>query len=78
MNETETVEFIEHTTIDGERWDQLADRYYGNALLYRYIVRANPYVDITPLVPSCVTLRIPLLEQTAIAEDKGDLPPWRQ
>ena len=72
------MEYIEHKTIAGERWDQLAFRYYGNAMLYEPIIRANPYVVIEPILAEGIVLRIPLLEQTEIAEDLGDLPPWRQ
>lgn len=72
------MEYIEHKTIAGERWDQLAFRYYGSAMLYEPIIRANPYVAIEPILAEGIVLRIPLLEQTEIAEDLGDLPPWRQ
>ncbi len=72
------MEYIEHKTIAGERWDQLAYRYYGSATLYEPIIRANPYVAITPILDAGITLRIPLLEQDEFEEELGDLPPWRQ
>lgn len=72
------MEYIEHKTIAGERWDQLAYRYYGSTLLYEPIIRANPYVAITPILDAGITLRIPLLEQDEFEEELGDLPPWRQ
>lgn len=72
------MEYIEHQTIAGERWDQLAYKFYGNALLYEEIVRANPYVAIMPTLPAGITLRIPILNAADIDDDKGDMPPWRQ
>ena len=71
-------QYIIHVTKDGERWDSLAYRYYGNALLYEGIVRANPHVPIKPILDAGITLRIPILERSDIETDKGDLPPWRQ
>ena len=34
--------YLTHITTEGERWDQLAWKYYGNALEYERIVAANP------------------------------------
>ena len=38
--------FIPHITTEGERWDQLAWRYYGDAHRYQPIVQANPHVPL--------------------------------
>ncbi|KJZ61717.1 tail protein X [Pseudomonas fluorescens] len=65
--------FITHVTTEGERWDQLAWRYYGDAHRYLPIVQANPQVPITAILPSGLTLAIPILEPVTSAQD---LPPW--
>ncbi|MGF6098902.1 tail protein X [Pseudomonas sp. 18175] len=65
--------FITHVTTEGERWDQLAWRYYGDAYRYLPIVEANPHVPLTGALPSGLTLAIPLLESGTVTED---LPPW--
>ncbi|KAA0972783.1 tail protein X [Pseudomonas sp. ANT_H12B] len=65
--------FITHVTTEGERWDQLAWRYYGDAHRYLPIVQANPHVPITAILPSGLTLAIPILEPVTSAQD---LPPW--
>jgi len=65
--------FITHVTTEGERWDQLAWRYYGDAHRYLPIVQANPHVPITAILPSGLTLAIPILELVTSAQD---LPPW--
>lgn len=67
--------FLVHVTTEGERWDQLAWRYYGDAHRYLPIVEANPHVPITAALPAGLTLAIPILEPEPAAED---LPPWMQ
>lgn len=65
--------FIPHITTEGERWDQLAWRYYGDAHRYLPIVQANPHVPLTGALPAGLTLAIPMLEPVPATED---LPPW--
>ncbi|MDE1531692.1 tail protein X [Pseudomonas carnis] len=65
--------FLTHITTEGERWDQLAWKYYGDAHRYLAIVQANPHVPLTAALPAGLTLAIPLLEPEATTED---LPPW--
>jgi hypothetical protein len=72
-------EYLEYQSVGGERWDQLAFKFYGNALYYEPIVRANPYVPIAPMLEAGTHLRIPILEaEEIILDDKGDLPPWQR
>lgn len=66
-------EYLSHTTREGERWDQLAFTYYGDATRYEPIVRANPHVPLTGALQSGLTLRIPVLDAAPSSED---LPPW--
>lgn len=65
--------FLIHLTTEGERWDQLAWRYYGDAHRYRPIVEANPHVPLAAALPPGLTLAIPVLEPATASED---LPPW--
>lgn len=65
--------FIPHHTTEGERWDQLAWRYYGNAHRYGPIADANPNVPLNATLPSGLTLAIPLLAARPTAQD---VPPW--
>lgn len=66
-------QYLLHVTREGERWDQLAFRYYGSAHRYEPITRANPNVPLSPTLPAGLTLRIPLLDAPPVTED---LPPW--
>jgi phage tail protein X len=65
--------YLTHITTDGERWDQLAARYYGDALGYERIIVANPHVALTAVLPGGLTLSIPVIEQHDLNEA---LPPW--
>lgn len=67
--------FLTHVTTEGERWDQLAARYYGDALAYERIVAANPHVPLTTALPSGLVLSIPIIEQDDLSEEE-ELPPW--
>ncbi len=68
-------EFIVHITADGERWDLLAFRYYGDATEYAPIIRANPKVAIEPVFEAGIRIDIPVLADSAVVN--VDLPPWR-
>ncbi len=65
--------FLTHITTEGERWDQLSWKYYGDAHRYPPIVEANPHVPITGALPAGLQLAIPML---AVVTPTADLPPW--
>ncbi|WP_156443791.1 tail protein X [Burkholderia savannae] len=65
--------FLTHITVESERWDQIAYRYYGDPLAYERIIAANPDVPITPQLPSGIALSIPVVSDNEVTED---LPPW--
>lgn len=69
-------EFFKYITKDADRWDLIAYEFYGNAALYEPIITANPEVPITPILPSGINLKIPVLEQENTIEFK--LPPWKK
>ncbi|MCR9267470.1 MAG: tail protein X [Alphaproteobacteria bacterium] len=70
-----TQQYIEHRTIDGDRWDQLAWRYYGDPHGYERIIRANPGVAMTAALPGGLSIRIPVIADAVIAS--AGLPPWK-
>lgn len=71
------TEYLEYKTLGGERWDQIADKFYGDALLYEPIVRANPYVSITAELETGIILNIPILNQEELNFGEGGLPSWQ-
>ncbi len=66
---------IRHITTEGERWDLLAWRYYGDAAAYERIVVANPYIPLMAVFPGGLELVIPIVE---VSETVSPLesPPW--
>lgn len=67
---------VEHITGPADRWDLLAWRYYGDPHAYEAIIRANPGVPISPILPSGLRLVIPLrpVDDTI----RHGLPPWKR
>ena len=69
--------FITHITNDGDRWDNLAYRYYGNPYAYGAIVEANPAEFMRlPILPSGIVLKIPVVETSRVQPQ--NLPPWKR
>lgn len=67
------MNYLSYLTREGDTWDQIAWRYYGDAMRYPSIVAANPHVPITAALPAGIKLSIPMLEPAPSAEE---LPPW--
>jgi len=67
--------YLTHIAMEGETWDALAYRYYGDAARYVPIVDANPHVPLVAALPAGVRLIIPLLP-AASTESSEALPPW--
>lgn len=65
-----------HVTVQGDRWDLLAWRYYRDPLAYEQIIDANPDVPIAPVLPGGLQLTIPVL--TTVDTLTEDLPPWKR
>lgn len=70
------TEVIEHLTTDGDRWDLLAWRYYGDPLAYEAIIVANAKTPPTPILPGGLIVNIPLRAEASAATNREDLPPW--
>lgn len=71
---------MEHITSENERWDTIAEKYYGDPYLYEPIIRSNPEVVpvgyvASPLLPSGISITIPLIVvPPSIADDVS--PTW--
>ena len=71
------MESFNYTTIEGDRLDTLAHRFYGTNAGISVIVDANPTTPITAVFPVGTPLIIPIIDDTRII-DKTNLPPWKQ
>lgn len=65
-----------YTTLDGDRWDLIAWRVYGDVRLLDRLVEANPSVAIQPVLPAGLLLRIPDVREKISLP--GGLPPWKR
>ena len=77
---TSEFDCIEHTVLDGQRWDTLAWIYYGDAAAYGRIVRANPAIDITTHLEVGTVVLVPVLSLAEVQEavEQDSLPPWKR
>ena len=69
---TQTV--LKHTVKQGERWDNLAYYYYGDALEYGRLSSANPQLSFCEVLPTGATVFIPVLNVKPTQNE--NLPPW--
>lgn len=67
---------LRHITNDGERWDLLAYRYYGDAHAYEQIIAANPDIPLFAVLPGGLELVIPVIESDNLIAAE-ELPPWK-
>jgi len=67
------MSYLTCLTREGDTWDAIAWRYYGNAYRYPPIIAANPQVPMTPVLPAGIVLTIPVLPREP---DTQSLPPW--
>jgi len=65
--------YLTYLTVEGDTWDAIAYRYYGNAWRYPPLIAANPNVPITPVLPAGIKLTIPVLPREP---ETQTLPPW--
>lgn len=63
-----------YLTSQGERWDQIALAFYGNALKLSALMAANPQFRDVMIFPAGCELKIPILEE----ETATSLPPWKR
>lgn len=73
-----TQNIIQHTTIEGQRWDTIALINYGSATMMNKIIEANPDVPKDDVLPAGTILDIPIIEQVEVVTDAERLPPWKR
>ncbi|MBS6284340.1 tail protein X [Haemophilus parainfluenzae] len=69
---TQTV--LKHIVKQGERWDNLAYYYYGDALEYGRLISSNPQLSFCEVLPTGATVFIPVLNVKPTQNE--NLPPW--
>lgn len=71
------MEYTEYITTEGERWDTVAYRAYGDAGRIDGIIRANPGIPVHGTLPAGTRLRVPV-EAVPGADNNPLLPPWKR
>jgi phage tail protein X len=69
--------YLIHKTIDGDRWDLLAQAYYGNACILSPLLRANPNIAALPKLPSGIDVVVPIIPLTDTSPAPAPAVPWR-
>ncbi len=69
-----------YTTADGDRWDRISLKFYGQSDCYDEIIKANPYLDESvkksPILSSGIKLAIPdIVVPTVYPEG---VPTWKK
>ena len=63
-----------YTTIQGDAWDQIAYKVYGEERHMKFLMEANPALMDTLIFRSGVMLNVPDLQE----EQSASLPFWRR
>lgn len=71
-------EFVVYTTIDGDRWDTIAYRMYGDPWAFGPIIAANPSVPIRPVLSGGIVLYVPVRRAPPSHDTTTQLPPWKR
>lgn len=69
--------FTEYITIQGDRYDTISFKAYGDATMFSKIQDANPNIPLTTSFDGGVKLLIPVIE---VKENTNTelLPPWKR
>jgi len=70
--------FVEYVTKQGDRWDTIAFKAYGDSTLINGIIEANTSIVISPILKPGTRVIVPILESGEIQIDSELLPPWKR
>jgi len=71
------MDSFNYTTIEGDRIDNLAHRFYGGMYGISILSEANPFVPMYAVFPTGTVLAVPVIE-TAQTVENILLPPWKR
>lgn len=72
------MENLQYTVSENERWDTVSFKAYGNPGFSESLIRANPEVGITAIIPVGTILNIPVQEENQVLNISELLPPWKR
>lgn len=68
--------FTKYITVEGDRWDNIAYRAYGNPNEVEALIFANPSVPVTDVLPPGLELLVPIKDDPEVQQ--SNLPPWKR
>lgn len=68
-------QFTSYTTKQGDRWDEIAYRYLGDATAVVELFNANKLVPLRPELDEGIEIFIPVFSPDEVNQT-GSLPPW--
>jgi len=70
-------EWLTHTTKANDRWDLLAQEYYGDPLFLGPLLEANPKHARKTTLEAGLKLKAPIIDQTEVTPAKPEVVAWR-
>jgi phage tail protein X len=70
------TKYVRYTTVEGDRWDTIAFKAYGDPLRITPLVEANPHIPKSPVLPSGLKMNVPLMDVQTV--NSNLLPPWKR
>jgi phage tail protein X len=70
------METTPYITREGDRWDLIADRAYGDVTKMKDIIEANPELSLVTIFSEGVTILLPIIPQADT--QTSTLPPWKR
>jgi phage tail protein X len=67
-------QYIEYSSVVGDRWDTIAYTYYGDATMINPLIMANPGVPIVDVLDPGTEIAIPIITQAEGGVTSN--PPW--
>ncbi|MDE2101149.1 MAG: tail protein X [Patescibacteria group bacterium] len=73
-------QYIAYSSIDGDRWDSIANKHYGDPTQLTALIMANPAVPIVDVLPAGTQLAVPMIGSANNQSQGGTTsnPPWSQ
>lgn len=70
------VTIVPYITNEGDRWDLIADKAYGDVTKMDKIIEANPDLALVTNFREGVTIMLPIISETET--QTSTLPPWKR
>jgi len=71
------MDSFNYSTVEGDRWDLLAWRFYGGMYGVSVLAEANGDVPMYPVFPVGTVLAVPIIERTRVVTNLN-LPAWKR